>query len=771
MRYLIVFCLFSLCLNSCPTLLTAAQTDEFSPAEAIRNLDEIDRRVGKGETDVEQLNDILQRLNDWRAEGSQCVASSQAELERVTQSLEAIGPEVAKESSEIVQQRKTLLDKKATLERRLAECRLLSVHTEEVLRIVMTARRELLARRFFHKQADIRTLIMKAVQNPERSWVASKELVLHRSGLERLTLEKSALLAVLCALSAGCGLWFRRSLLSSAFVRPRESFGGLVLQAFLTTLADYAPFLLLFGGFAACLGFLTNGLTPTGYLTTLAYGLTLYLTLRVGVRTFLTHVPPAPQLTSLPQTLVRLMAQRLNALALFAPLGVVLLLPPVSEGLPEEVYELVRVCFVSLLCLGLLWLLRGLWHIPVGRLGNGLRPILALLLLVAVGSEWLGYRSLSTHLLRATLVTLFIGVLLWISSELIRELFDGLAEGRHEWQKRLRERIGVDEREFNSSLLWLRFIANSLIRIGFGLVLLAIWGVSGERFGSAYRYLTEGFEIGDVTVVPSRLITGLFLFAILWMLSRWFRNKLDKKWLAPTQLGPGAKETLVSITGYIGFILAILVALSVGGMDLSNLAIIAGALSVGIGFGLQNIVNNFVSGLILLFERPIKRGDWIVVGGTEGYVKRISVRSTVIQTFDRADVIVPNSELISTQVTNWMLDDLRGRVRVPVGVAYGSDTARVRTLLLDSARFHGLVVTDGSLPQPNVLFMGFGESSLDFELRCFIGDIDQRLAVRSDLNFAIDAAFRENGIQIPFPQRDLHVRDWPDNPQTPTNSA
>jgi small-conductance mechanosensitive channel len=194
-------------------------------------------------------------------------------------------------------------------------------------------------------------------------------------------------------------------------------------------------------------------------------------------------------------------------------------------------------------------------------------------------------------------------------------------------------------------------------------------------------------------------------------------------------------------------------------------------LSVGIGFGLQAIVNNFVSGLILLFERPIKTGDWIIVGNTEGYVKRISIRSTMIQTFDRADVIVPNSDLIANQVTNWMLYDPRGRIRVPVSVAYGSDTEKVRELLLEIANTHPEVITDGTSPTPRVLFLQFGDSSLNFELRCHIRNIDMRRIVMSDINFAIDKAFREHGVEIPFPQRDVHIRDWPDEKKKPSASV
>ena len=203
---------------------------------------------------------------------------------------------------------------------------------------------------------------------------------------------------------------------------------------------------------------------------------------------------------------------------------------------------------------------------------------------------------------------------------------------------------------------------------------------------------------------------------------------------------------------------AALIALSIAGVTFQNLAIIAGALSVGIGFGLQNIVNNFVSGLILLFERPIRTGDWIVVGGVEGHVRRISIRSTQIETFDHADVIVPNSDLISGNVTNWMLRDNYGRVRIPVGVAYGSDTQRVKEILLRVAREHPLVVSNSRVvSDPYVLFLSFGDSSLNFELRAHVRHVDRRLTVLSDLNFAIDDAFREAGVEIPFPQRDLHI--------------
>jgi small-conductance mechanosensitive channel len=249
------------------------------------------------------------------------------------------------------------------------------------------------------------------------------------------------------------------------------------------------------------------------------------------------------------------------------------------------------------------------------------------------------------------------------------------------------------------------------------------------------------------------------VLSVLLTLTGWFKARLNTKWLVQTRMQRSAREALVTTFGYVAVALAVIVALSIAGIKFTNIAIIAGALSVGIGFGLQNVVNNFVSGIIMLVERPVRTGDWIVVGGTEGYVQRISIRTTTIRTFDRAEVIVPNSDLISGQVTNWVLGNTWGRICVPIGVAYGSDTAKVKAILLDIAQNNEDVIKGNpQLPDPYVLFLTFGDSSLNFELRATIRDVDRRKRVISDINFAIDAAFREQGIEIPFPQRDINFR-------------
>jgi potassium efflux system protein len=206
----------------------------------------------------------------------------------------------------------------------------------------------------------------------------------------------------------------------------------------------------------------------------------------------------------------------------------------------------------------------------------------------------------------------------------------------------------------------------------------------------------------------------------------------------------------------VGIVIAAMLGVSTVGLDLTNIALIAGALSVGIGFGLQNIVNNFVSGITLLIERSIKVGDWVVVGDQGGIVKRIQVRATEIETFQCTSVIVANSAFLQEPVINRTRKDSFGRIEVPVGVAYGSDTAKVEQILLDAAKANPKVA---SWPEPFVLFQNFDNSSLDFELRYYCPNVFDTFPTGSELRFAIDRAFRRESIEIPFPQHDVHLKD------------
>lgn len=311
-----------------------------------------------------------------------------------------------------------------------------------------------------------------------------------------------------------------------------------------------------------------------------------------------------------------------------------------------------------------------------------------------------------------------------------------------------------------------------------GTLVLAPFGLNGDDLSGVFRRLVSGLSIGSVTISPGAIIGALAVFVIGILATRTFQRWLDTRFLPHTRMDVGLKTSVRTGLGYLGVIVAAMVAFSVAGFNLQNVAIIAGALSVGVGFGLQSIVNNFVSGLILLAERPIKAGDWIVVGPDQGYVKRINVRSTEIETFDRSTVIVPNSDLISGVVKNWMHNDNSGRVIVDVRVPFQSDPDQVHDLLLEVARSHPNVL---AYPEAKVYLSNFGESALEFQLFCFLGNVDYMLSAKSELRFAVFRALRANGIEIPYTRRDVHLADGaadrpapagtPHQPEPPSREA
>ncbi len=449
------------------------------------------------------------------------------------------------------------------------------------------------------------------------------------------------------------------------------------------------------------------------------------------------------------------------------PVGIMVLGSLISTAeaiilLPDSHYFLLRTTMVWLLLASVAWSAYLLGKAP-GLPGTlWLRVFMVFVVLAVAIAETLGFRNLSIYLMFGVVGTVAGFVIFNLIAKSFTFLFDGLDEGHYQWQKDFRKRMEIKANKTVPGLIWIRLIVSLLIWSVYALWVLWIWGQSELWISQMIVYAKEGFEIGSLRIAPIQILGAIAVLAIGITLTRWIKRHLIGDLVRRTRLDHGGREAIITVSGYVGVTISLLIAMGVAGISYTNLAIIAGALSVGIGFGLQNVVNNFVSGLILLFERPVRTGDWVVVGDIQGFVRKISIRSTQIETFDRADIIVPNSELISNKVSNLMLRDHWGRIIIPVGVAYGSDVEKVIEILLKVAHEHeGVLIDQPGVAPPKALFIRFGDSALEFELRCFIRQINKIFDSTSAMNIAIDKAFREAGITIPFPQRDVHIISTP----------
>lgn len=420
-------------------------------------------------------------------------------------------------------------------------------------------------------------------------------------------------------------------------------------------------------------------------------------------------------------------------------------------ALPLPLYRL-YLALLSLLGIPFLLVVAARHRRVPGRQNDYFVPLLrfgALVLFCSLAAQWGGFSTLSSRLVESSIKTVFLGLFAWMTLHLGRGGIQYLLDLPLLRRRRFVVRFGAE------LAVHLKNVLRVVIVVYAVLYMLEIWGLFATA-GQAWK----AFLQLEYTVRERRISTYLVLLAVIaiyvsiqgsWIL----RALLDTEFFPQRNVDRGVHDSIMKLLHYGVVSCGFLLALSLIGFELRNLVVLAGALGIGIGFGLQNIVNNFVSGLILLFERPVKVGDTIMIEAEWCTVRRIGMRATTVETFDQSEIIVPNSDLISQKVTNWTLSSEQSRLVIRVGVAYGSNVRKVLDLLTECAVRHPKVLDD---PPPSPLFTEFGDSALLFELRVWVARADDRLQTRSDLLMAVEETFRRAGVEIPFPQRDLHLR-------------
>src|SRR3990167_11370829 len=533
----------------------------------------------------------------------------------------------------------------------------------------------------------------------------------------------------------------------------------LLWRALLSVLSKYIVPCAFFGFTSAFLNVIFQEVSTTPTIELISHA-ALTLTLLLALSKFLFYPASSiPGLFSVSSDVGRMLYRSTFFLVIILFFGYVCAMFMREQALPLSLLELSRTVFVTIIAGIVAWIFmvwyRSVHATQVGSANFVLFSMLFMLTLSAlVVVEWIGYHRLAVFLISGLFLTAIFTVMAVLAWRFIDALYDWVDNKQYVLSRKVHQLFGVKYNKKMHEIFLIKLSAYFVVLSFYVIAILKSWSISPIFVDLIGDGLLHGFKFSGLMIVPSRLVFALITFSIVLLIGRFFAATIAKK-----HHFKGEEDTQIAIstiTIYVAFAIALIFSMLMTGVDFTGLAIIAGALSVGVGLGLQNIVNNFVSGLILLIEKPIKPGDRIVIGKTEGFVRKIRIRSTQIATLAKEDVIVPNADLITQPVTNHMFRDRTSRLVCAVSVAYGSDVQLVKKLLLEVASQHPEVVKEEQ-NEPLVFFSSFGESSLAFHLWCVIQDVNKKFSVTSDLNFAIDAIFREHHISIAFPQLDVHI--------------
>ncbi len=754
-----------------------------APVDSAASLDSVQQSLKRVEKQLSGDNLTDADLASRRSELDPLSTQIQAVIADVTPKLAAIkarldqlgkppdlkaNPTAAPEDPAITKERADQEKLLASRDDLIKRAKLAQVQVEQTAALISVRRRALFANSVFQTSSSILSphLWISAAADLPRSLAASRAVVMDYASQADGVLEGNALLFgvwVLALIAAIVGAAFvaRRVIPREKSGRTRSDFQKAAAALWTALAVAVIPFgaLLAFYALGDWFGLggdefkpLSDALLQSVIIVALAGGLGNAIL-----------APNRPQWR--PVELTDPVAHRLMRLVL--AVAVLIALSKLFDALNETVSAALPLSVVARgtfsLLVGLA-LTQGLYGIvaapedaaesPSGRPANledespwwaAIRFAIWTATLVVLGADLLGYVALSSFLVDQIAWAALVISLLFLLQKLVSQGLEQAFRPESRLSRAMIASIGLRRESLAQFGALLSGVLSLTLYATAAFMVVARWGVQSHDAVGAMKSAFFGFSVGNVTISPSSLIVALALFGLGYGLTHAIQNWLEKSYLPLTHIDEGLKASLRTSVGYIGVLVALLFAIAFLGIDLQKVALVAGALSVGIGLGLQGVVNNFVSGLILLWERAIKVGDLVAIGDDQGHVRRINVRATEIETADRVTLIVPNGNLMTGVVKNYVRGDRIGRVRIPIQALWGADPEKVRETLLDVAKSHDEVL---GIPAPTVLFTNIGPNSLDFETICFVENVERAGRVRSDLMFAIFSRLPEAGIAL-----------------------
>ena len=696
----------------------------------------------------------LQQLLHWQKtvrvigdNAHQCITEKSSNLSQIDKSLSILGSAVAGEPKNLSALRLKLQGEQKKLGGELATCKVLVITSANLTQQISKKRAALHAEMLLRHDHNLWQQALTLQSVPTATWIGEKNFWLTQNG-QVIFAQKNLQISFGVGIVIFLLLLFIRAPLAKKIHR----------HLLFTARAKFYHYVPLLAGMAAIAAgtALTDTLSPLIMLLLVTWGGYAFISMLLALALRPSGVVNQ-HLAWQPQTL-RSTLRRLRLIAALAVFGLawISLTPSDPLSLTNQAF------FGSIYHLALLgavfwlvWRIRA--HKPF-RTYPLLRASILLALVATATFTILGYRNLSDYLFFGLLMSLLaFGVGLFFSWGLT-DFWSQPPQPSSHWQRFLRHRLDLKDDQPLPWIAWLSAISHTLVWLGIAAFILSAWGLTRTGFTLIWKYFITGFAIGGFHIQPFRWVIAILLLVLLFNINTVVQKYLSDHSRIIGHMESGARNSVLSIIRYTGFIIAAIIALSTAGVALHNLAIIAGALSVGIGFGLQNIVNNFVSGLILLLERPIRVGDWIQVGTTQGYVQKMSIRYTLILTFDRTEVFVPNSELIAGQVTNWMYTNSVLRLMIPFNIAHDADISLVKELLVTEGQNHPDVLQDDprGIP-PTALLLDVSESALQFYLRVYLDDCNKSFNVQTDLRASVVESLLRHNVVLAHQQQDVHI--------------